>query len=148
MTGSAARDRVFRLLQTRVVNPVVMLAHNLGIPPPGDALLETTGWRSRLPRRTPVCDGLAGDVFWLVAQRGYRTDWVRNVQADARVRVKVRTGSGVGWRAGTAHILDDDDPGERRRLIGRGSPARRLCMGAAALGDTDALTVRVDLDAR
>ena len=60
-------------------------------------------------------------------------------------RIKVRTGSGLEWRAGTAHILDDDAC-ERRRLIGLGSPARRLCMSAAAVGDTDALTVRVDLD--
>ena len=43
MTGSAAKDRLVYPLQTRVVNPVVMLAHDLGIPPPGDALLETTG---------------------------------------------------------------------------------------------------------
>ncbi|WP_189111425.1 nitroreductase/quinone reductase family protein [Streptomyces camponoticapitis] len=81
----------------------------------------------------------------MVAQRGYETDWVRNIQAEPRVRVKVRTGAGLGWRAGTAHILDDD-PHERRRLIGLGSRARRICMAAAAVGDTDALAVRVDLD--
>jgi len=40
------------------------------VPPPGDALLETTGRRTGQPRRTPVCDGLDGDTFWLVAQRG------------------------------------------------------------------------------
>lgn len=148
MTGSAAKDRVICALQRRVVNPVVMLAHNLGIPPPGDALLETTGRRTGSPRRTPVCDGLDGENFWLVAQRGHRADWVRNIQANPRVRVKVRTGSGVGWRAGTACILDDDDPRERRRLIGRGNLARRLCMGASAAMGTDPLTVRIDLDAR
>lgn len=145
MTGTATKGRIVRLLQTHAVNPVVMLAHNLGLPPPGDALLETTGRRTGLPRHTPVCDGLTGDVFWLVAQHGHHADWVRNIEADPRVRVKVRTGSGVRWRAGTAHILDDD-PSERRRLIGEGSPARRLCMAAAAVGDTDPLTVRVDLD--
>jgi hypothetical protein len=36
-------------LQRRVINPIVMLAHDLGFPPPGDALLETTG------RRTGLC---------------------------------------------------------------------------------------------
>ncbi|WUH96039.1 nitroreductase family deazaflavin-dependent oxidoreductase [Streptomyces sp. NBC_00433] len=50
-----------------------MLAHKLDHPPPGDALLETTGLRTGLPRRTPVCDGLTDEVFWLVAQRGYET---------------------------------------------------------------------------
>ena len=98
MGGSAAKDRVVYPLQKWVVNPIVMLAHNLGIPPPGDALLETTGRRTGLPRHTPVCDGLDGGRFWLVAQRGRRADWVKNIQASPRVRVKVRTGSGVGWQ--------------------------------------------------
>jgi deazaflavin-dependent oxidoreductase (nitroreductase family) len=104
MSGSAVKDRVLYLLQARVINPIVMLAHDLGIPPPGDALLETTGRRTRRPVRTPVCDGLDGETFWLVAQRGRRADWVQNVQSDPRVRVKVRTASGVVWRAGTARI--------------------------------------------
>jgi len=125
-----------------------MLAHNLGFPSPGDALLETTGRHTRLPRRTPVCDGLDGEVFWLLAQRGRRADWVRTIQANPRVRVKVRSRSGVVWRAGTARILDDDDPRERQRLIGQGNLARRLCVGASAATGTDPLTVRVDLDAR
>lgn len=95
-----------------------------------------------------MCDGLDGEVFWLVAQRGRRADWDRNIQANPRVRVKVRSGSGVVWRAGTARILDDDDPRERQRLIGRGNLARRLCVGASAAMATDPLTVRIDLDAR
>jgi len=146
MAGSAVKDRVVYPLQTRVINPIVMLAHNLGFPPPGDALLETTGRRTRRPVRTPVCDGLDGQTFWLVAQRGRRADWVRNIQADPRVRVKVRTGSGVVWRAGTARILDDDDPRERQRLISQGNLARRLCVSASAAMSTDPLTVRIDLD--
>jgi deazaflavin-dependent oxidoreductase (nitroreductase family) len=146
MAGSAVKDRALYPLQTRVINPIVMLAHNLGIPPPGDALLETTGRRTGQPLRTPVCDGLDGQTFWLVAQRGRRTDWVQNIQAYPRVRVKARTGSGVIWRAGTAHILDDDDPRERQRLIGQGNLARCLCVSASAAMGTDPLTVRIDLD--
>jgi deazaflavin-dependent oxidoreductase (nitroreductase family) len=148
MAGSAAKERVVYSLQKRVINPIVMLAHDLGIPPPGDALLETTGRRTGRPRRTPVCDGLDGETFWLVAQRGRRAGWVRNIQDHPRVRVKVRTRSGVVWRAGTARILDDDDPRERQRLIGRGNLARRLCVSASAAMGTDPLTVRIDLDAR
>jgi hypothetical protein len=75
MDGSAAKDGVSYPLQQRVINPIVLLAWELGIPPPGDALLETTGRRTRQPRRTPVCDGLDGETFWLVAQRGRRADW-------------------------------------------------------------------------
>lgn len=148
MAGSGAKARVVYPLEKWVVNPLVMLAHNLGIPPPGDALLETTGQRTGLLRRTPVCDGLDGDTFWLVAQRGSQADWVRNIRANPRVRVKVRTQAGIGWRAGTAHILDDDDPRERRRMIGQRDLPRRLCASASAAMDTDPLTVRVDLDLR
>jgi deazaflavin-dependent oxidoreductase (nitroreductase family) len=146
MAGSGGRDRVVYSLQKRVVNPIVMLAHNLGIPPPGDALLETTGRRTGRSQRTPICDGLDGETFWLVAQRGRQADWVKNIQANPRVRVKVRTRSGVGWRTGTAHILDDDDPRERLQRIGAGNLARRLCVSASAAMGTDPLTVRIDLD--
>jgi deazaflavin-dependent oxidoreductase (nitroreductase family) len=139
--------RVIYPLQKRVLNPVVMLAWQLGIPPPGDALLETTGRRTGRPRYTPVCDGSDAETFWLVAQHGRQADWVQNIQANPRVRVRFRTRSGVGWRAGTAHILDDDDPRELQRRIGRDNLARRLCVGASAAMGTDPLTVRIDLDA-
>jgi deazaflavin-dependent oxidoreductase (nitroreductase family) len=146
MAGSAAKDRVTRRLQERVVNPVVMLAWRLGIPPHGDALLETTGRRTGRPRHTPVCDGLDGATFWLVAQRGRRADWVHNIEASPRVRVKVASWPRTRWRAGTAHILDDDDPRERHRSIGRGNLARWLCVYVSAAMDTSPLTVRIDLD--
>jgi energy-coupling factor transporter ATP-binding protein EcfA2 len=61
-------------LQTSVVNPLVRLAFRLGIPDPGDALLETIGRHSGQPRLTPVCDGLEGDTFWLIAQSGRDAD--------------------------------------------------------------------------
>jgi deazaflavin-dependent oxidoreductase (nitroreductase family) len=94
-----ASQRVLGRFQRSVVNPVVRLAWALGIPIPGDALLETTGRRTGLPRRTAVCDGLDGETFWLVAQRGRSADWVRNIEADPRVRVRV-SGLRTGWRAG------------------------------------------------
>jgi deazaflavin-dependent oxidoreductase (nitroreductase family) len=146
MTGSDAKDRIIYPLEKHVVNPIVLLAWDLGLPPPGDALLETTGRRTGQPRRTPVCDGLDGDTFWLVAQRGRGADWVRNIAANPRVRVKVRSGSGVHWRAGTAHILDQDDPRERLRLLAQADLARRACVRASAAMATSPLTVRVDLD--
>jgi deazaflavin-dependent oxidoreductase (nitroreductase family) len=130
-----------------VVNPVVKLGWGLGIPIPGDALLETTRRRTGLPRRTPVCDGLDGRTFWLIAQRGREADWVRNIMANPRVRVKV-SGLRAQWRAGTAHILDGDDPRERRRILGQANFARRLCLCTARAADTSPVTVRVDLDAQ
>jgi deazaflavin-dependent oxidoreductase (nitroreductase family) len=148
MAGSDAKDRIIYPLEKRVVNPIVLLAWDVGLPPPGDALLETTGRRTGRPRRTPVCDGLDGDTFWLVAQRGHDADWVRNIAANPRVRVKFRSGSGIGWRAGTAYILDEDDPRERQRLLAQAGLARRWCVRASAAMGTSPLTVRIDLDPR
>ena len=95
MPGPAAARGVLGRLQQSVVNPVVRRAWGLGLPIPGDGLLETTGRRTGLRRRTPVCDGLEGETFWLVARCGRDADWVRNIEADPRVRVKVS-----GARAG------------------------------------------------
>lgn len=135
-------------IQKSVVNPLVRLAFRLGIPDPGDALLETIGRHTGHPRVTPVCDGLVGDTFWLIAERGRQANWVRNIEANARVRIRVRSWTRSGWRSGTAHILDDDDPEERQRLLSQGNFGRRLCIEASRAMARELLTVRVDLDAR
>ena len=75
-------------------------------------------------------------------------DLVRNIAANPRVRVKFRSGSGVGWQAGTAHILDEDDPGERQRLLAQANLARSWCVRASAAMGNSPLTVRIDLDTR
>jgi hypothetical protein len=92
-----------------------------------------------------VCDCLEDDTFWIVAQRGRDADYVRNIEANPRVRVKGSL-SESDWRAGRAHVLDDDDPQERVRILGRGNRWRRLCLEASAAMSTTALTVRIDLD--
>jgi deazaflavin-dependent oxidoreductase (nitroreductase family) len=145
--GSPVGRRVVDRLQRSVVNPLDRIAFRLGMPPPGDALLETTGRRTGLPRVTPVCDGTDGDTFWIVAQHGHAADYVRNIGADPRVRVKGSLAR-TGWRAGTAHVLDDDDPRERVRVLGQGNRWRRLCLQASTAVATDLLTVRIDLDPR
>jgi deazaflavin-dependent oxidoreductase (nitroreductase family) len=123
---------------------VVKLAWNLEVPIPGDALLETIGRRTGQPQRTPICDGLDGRTFWVVAQRGRRADWVRNIDASPRVRVKV-SGLCTRWRTGTAQIVDDD-PRERLRILGRGDLARRFCVCTSAAVSTSPLPIRIDLD--
>jgi hypothetical protein len=46
----------------------------------------------------------------------------------------------------TAHLLDEDDPQERIRILGRGNLARNLCLRASATVGTSLLTVRIDVD--
>jgi deazaflavin-dependent oxidoreductase (nitroreductase family) len=103
---------------------------------PTHAMLETRGRRSGLARRTPVVAMLRGDTFWLVAENGRRAGYVRNLEADPRVRVKVRG----RWRSGTARVLPDDDPRARLRRTGR--PLLGRVVGW--FGE-DLLTVQIDL---
>ncbi|WIX76831.1 nitroreductase/quinone reductase family protein [Amycolatopsis carbonis] len=145
--GAAARRRRFDRLQRSVINPLDKLAFALRIPPPGDALLETIGRRTAQPRITPVCDGTDGDTFWIIAQHGRSADYIRNIEANPRVRVKGSL-SRTGWRSGTAHILDDDDPSERMRILSRGNRWRRLCLQASGAAATSPLSVRIELDPR
>ncbi|MEV0976851.1 nitroreductase/quinone reductase family protein [Streptomyces sp. NPDC049915] len=103
---------------------------------PTQTVLETTGRVSGLPRQTPVGGRRVGGSFWLVSEFGLRSQYVRNIQADPRVRVRVRG----RWYTGTARLLPDDDPVARLRRLPRVNS-----VGVRVLG-TDLLTVRVDLD--
>src|SRR3954468_10318692 len=141
------RHRLTGRLQRSVINPLDKLAFALRTRLPGDALLETTGRRSGRSRVTPVCDGLQGDTFWIVAQGGRSADYVQNIQANPRVLVKPSL-SRAGWRAGTARVLDDDDPAERIRILSRSNRWRRLCLQTSSAMSTSPLTVRIDLDPR
>jgi deazaflavin-dependent oxidoreductase (nitroreductase family) len=142
--GSDVRYRALHVFQRYVVDPPVRMVWRVGLAPRGDAELETTGRRTGRPHRTRICNGLAGTTFWLLAQHGRRTDYVQNMAADPRVRI--RTGPRSGWRTGTAHILDGDDPRERRRLIRQGDAWRWMCLSASHVMSTDPLTIRIDLD--
>lgn len=133
--------QVVTFVQKRVANPLVRGLLERGVRIPGYALLETTGRKSGRPRTTPVGDGLEGSTFWIVSEHGRRSAYVRNIEADPRVRVRVRG----RWRSGTAHVLPADDPRERQRMLGR-----RAWLNAASVRrlGTDLLTVRIDLTDR
>lgn len=126
-------------LQVKLLNPPVraLAAHGLA---PGVVVLETTGRTSGEPRRTPVSNGLepGSDTFWIVAEMGRRAAYVRNIEADPHVRLRLRR----GWRTGTARVIDGDDPRARLRSLSRLNAA-----GVRAMG-SDLLVIRVDLDAR
>ena len=141
LPGTRPGGRKFRAskwLTTKVVNPGVRALIERGLFPSAWSLLETTGRKSGEPRRTPVGNGKRGDVFWIVTEHGHHAAYVKNIKANPRVRVKV----GRHWHAGTAHILEDDDPYARLRKLKR--PANDAALLANA---TELLTIRVDLDA-
>lgn len=104
---------------------------------PGSAVVETIGRNSGLPRRTPVGGVLEGSSFWLVSEFGRRSNYVRNIEVDPRVRVQIDG----RWRSGTARLLDDDDAKARLAAL------PRLNSTMVRLVGTDLLTIRIDLDA-
>ena len=134
--------RVVTFIQKRLVNPVVRPLLERGVRIPGYAVLETVGRKSGLPRRTPVGDGLDGDTFWIVAEHGRRAGYVRNIEANPRVRVRVRG----RWRSGTGVPMPDDDPIERQRIKGERNRLVRPNARAVRFFGTDLMTVRIDLD--
>ena len=137
MDRRARKRRASKFLSVRLLNPLMRRLLEAGLVPRGVALLETTGRRSGEPRRVPVGDGLRGEHFWIVAEHGRHADYVRNIERDPRVRVKV----GRRWHAGTAHVLLDDDPHERLRWLHR--PLNDAGLRAMA---SELLVVRVDLE--
>ena len=103
---------------------------------PSQTLLETAGRKSGQPRRTPLGGRLIGNQFWLVSEFGERSQYVRNIVADPRVRLRLRG----QWHSGTAHLMTDDDPRKRLRSL------PRLNSFAVRMSGTGLLTVRIDLD--
>lgn len=139
------RRRVHRL-QKYVANPPLKALLRTGIVPPAVVLLETVGRRSGKPRRVPVGDGRVGDTLWIVAEHGRQAAYVRNIEANPRVRVRVRDGVRSRWRTGTAHLMSADDPRARQRWLAQQRPSTRLNAPAVRAFGTELLTVRVDLD--
>jgi len=135
--SSERKRRIVTALQVRVLNPPIKALAVRGLAP-GVALLETTGRKSGQPRRTPVTNGLkrGSNTFWIVAEQGRKAAYVRNIEADPRVRVRV----GRRWRSGVAHVLEDDDTRARQRGMPRIHAASVRAMG------TELVTVRIDLD--
>ena len=113
----------------RVVNPITRRL-------PGQVILETVGRVSGLPRRTPIGGRVIGDALWFVSMHGEAASYVRNIQADKAVRVRLRG----RWRTGTAYVLPADDA---EALNARMPWLTRTAN--SALG-TKLLSIRVDLD--
>jgi deazaflavin-dependent oxidoreductase (nitroreductase family) len=124
-------------VSNRLVNPVVRRLLEHGLAPRTHALLETTGRKSGLPRRVPLGNGLRGNQFWIVTEHGYGADYVKNIQKDPRVRVKV----GRRWFEGNAHLLPDDDTAARLRAL-----RRPVNDAIVRMVGTEHVTIRIDLE--
>jgi len=130
------KRRASTFFTAELLNPLVRAAVRLGVPLPLVVILETRGRKSGQPRQIPVGKALTGDTLWIVAEHGRRAAYVKNIEADPHVRVRI----GRNWRTGIAHILYDDDWRERQRQL-----PNRLNSAAVRLVGTEHLTIRVDL---
>jgi deazaflavin-dependent oxidoreductase (nitroreductase family) len=131
------KRRASTFLTAKLVNPLVRALARLGIPLPMVVILETRGRKSGAARRIPVGKAITGDTLWIVAEHGRKAAYVKNIEADPHVRVRV----GRRWRSGTAQILYDDDWRTRQRRM-----PNKTNSAAVRLMGTEHLTVRVDLD--
>jgi len=66
-------------------------------------LLTTTGRRSGKKRVTPLQYELIGSDYYVGAARGMKADWVRNIQSDPHVEVRV----GAKHFSANAEIVND-----------------------------------------
>jgi deazaflavin-dependent oxidoreductase (nitroreductase family) len=66
-------------------------------------LLTTTGRKSGLKRVTPLQYEKIGADYYLGAARGVKADWVRNIQANSQVEIRV----GAKQLLGTAEVIND-----------------------------------------
>lgn len=147
LTARSRRVKVLlvRTVQRWTINPLMRLLLAIGINPLGLAILETRGRRSGKPRRVPVGNGRKGESLWIIAEHGTRAEYVRNIQEDPRVRVRLRVGLRYRWVPGLATVLPDDDPLARQRRIIRWHPLRAFnAINVRVLG-ADLLTVYVRL---
>jgi deazaflavin-dependent oxidoreductase (nitroreductase family) len=135
--GKRGKRRFAKFGAKWFANPPMRALLERGLAPKTHALLETTGRKSGLPRHVPLGNGLRGSHFWIVAEHGYGADYVKNIQANPRVRVKI----GRRWHDGTAHLLPDDDARARLRYLRR--PVNDTLI---RLAGSQLLTIRVDLD--
>ena len=141
-----AKVLLARTLQRYVMNPLMRLLLVARINPYGLVILETRGHASGKIRRVPVGNGRKGNSFWIIAEHGTRAGYVRNIDHDPHVRVRLRVGLRYRWVTGIATVRPDDDPLARQRQIIAWHPLRALNAVTVRVLGADLLTVHVQLD--
>ena len=104
--------------------------------------LTTTGRRSGEPRTIEIWFALAGGVLYMLAGGGQRSHWVRNIQRDPAVRVRIGSSEFVG--AGRLVPPGDEDALARKLLFEKYAPGYRDDFTSWA---REALPVAIDLAA-
>lgn len=77
-----------------------------------------------------------GNQFWMVSEFGLRSHYVRNIQADSHVRLRLRG----RWHRSLAHLLPEDDAGARLKSLPRLNSTAVRALGTALL------TIRINLE--
>jgi deazaflavin-dependent oxidoreductase (nitroreductase family) len=146
MATSTGRARqVQHVLEKDVANPVMRALLRAGLAPTAFALLETTGRRSGLPRQTPVGGHLEGTTYWVVAAHGEDSDFVKNLLANPRVRLKLRR----KWHLGAATLLPGDNGLARRKQLDQANKWIGRADGLIfRVGASRPTTIRIDLERR
>jgi len=93
--------------------------------------LTTTGRRSGLPREIEIWFTEHEGSFYVIAEHRERAQWVRNIQADPRVRVRV--GDRV-FDATARSLSEEDEPDLVRTIKG---------LSDAKYGWSDGLVVEI-----
>ncbi len=135
------KRRIEILMGRYTLNPLIRAMFKVGVTPPGMALVETTGRRSGGLRHTPIICMRDGDSLWLIAQHGRHAGWVRNFEADPRVRVRL----GRRWLTGTAELLPDDDVKARIRTFAASAVGRAMTAATFRALESQPVSVRIQL---
>lgn len=137
----ARKRRIQLLLGRYLANPLMRGLFRLGITPPGHTLIETVGRKTGRTRRVPVAYHRDGATVWMLAQHGDHAGWVRNIQADPAVRLRIRR----RWYNGTASVLPTDDVRARAATFASSTIGKTLVQAGFRALETVPMTIRVDL---
>lgn len=133
MTTSQRLRRRMAMGFWRLFNPLARALAGLA---PWWVVIETTGRRSGLARRTPLARGpLEDGALWLISTHGRHATWVRNLEAEPVVRIRVRG----RWLRGRASV----EPLDPARVARFNAYARTAAAGAVGI---DPVLVRVTLE--
>jgi deazaflavin-dependent oxidoreductase (nitroreductase family) len=76
--------------------------------------LTTTGRRTGNPHEIEIWFGAEDGVVYLLSGLGDQADWVRNLQADERVRLRIGTET---WQTTARVVVEADEDARARRLL-------------------------------